>query len=170
MDLFNGFVRSIAPFIGMMILVGCGGSSSDTSYACTMPCLGSAPTLSTGTISSATGGTVDANLNLQGDLTKIDTVAVSLVAPGGTSMGLAVLSSPIVANNTVSMTVNSGTGVGDYFLRVTFRAVSPSNTGSMYYRNTSITSSSYTYYEWVEGVTTSNMSTSFAIPKLEVVP
>lgn len=166
----GGIVRHIIMVIGALILAGCGGGSSDnTSYACTLPCLEIAPTLSTSTVSSATGGTVDVTVRLLGELTNIGSFNVSFSKIGsGNTVGLGVVWSPLQPDNVVSVTVNAGAEPGDYYPRIMFNAVSPNNTGSQYYMDSSKSSANYTYYEWVDGVASAAAVTPFAIPVLQI--
>lgn len=144
-------------------------SISQQSYACELPCLKSEPILSTATVSSATGGEVKVTYELDGDLTNIDSIFVFFEeVGGGSSYNIGPLWNPTQSLNTVSITVDAGTPVGEYYPRFSFRHVSPDNTGSQYYLDSTNSSSRYTYYEWVAGKSTPIMVSPYNIPRLTI--
>lgn len=163
--------RKIIVLSFAVLVAACNDASttSTVSYECKLPCLKSDPTLSTGVVSSATGGVVDISFELDGDLTNIESVFV-LLEPvgGGLSIGPGPLWSPIQSQNTVSITVDAGTALGDYYPRFSFKHVSPDNTGSQYYLDLSHSKTQYVYYEWLNGTSTTLMQSPFNVPMLKI--
>lgn len=160
---------SILTFISTFFTLGCSSSSSDTqAYNCTLPCLQGAPTLSSTSVPSATGGTIDVTLNLSGNITDIDRVDISLRnINSGNSAGSSSTFSPTTQILTETITVDSGTPVSSYYPFVIIYTTA-SNTSSRYYRETSISASEYTYYEIFNNNATQFMLSPYVIPVLQV--
>jgi len=167
----NMLIRHLAALTcSFLILTGCSSSSdSDTvAYNCTQPCLQSSPTISTNTILSATGGTVDVTLNFVGNVADIERVDIFLSdVNSGNNVGTSMVFSPFSSIYTASITVNAGSAVGTYYPYVTIY-MSASSTNNRYYRNPSVSTTSYSYYEIDNGVAQSLMAPPFSIPFLNV--
>ena len=153
----------------LLILTGCSSSGSDTvAYNCTQTCLQSSPTLSTNTVSTATGGTVDVTLNFAGDVANIQRVDIDLRdVNSGNNAGTSITLSPISSSLTESITVNSGTTVGTYYPYVTI-FMTTSNTNNRYYRDSSVSTTQYSFYEIDNGSAQSLMVAPYSIPYLTV--
>ena len=152
-----------------LILTGCSSSDSDTvTYNCTQTCLQSSPTLSTNTISTATGGTVDVTLNFVGNVADIERIDISLRdVNSGNNAGTSMTFSPFSSSYTASLTVNAGTAAGTYYPYVTI-FMSASNTNNRYYRDPSVSITSYSFYEIEDGSAQSLMLSPYSIPYLTV--
>ncbi len=166
---------SFLSFIMASILVavtGCETSSSvDTApYSCSYPCFNSAPSVSTNTVSSATGGTVVIDVELNGDITNVASVFVYLadITSGSGAALTGRVDNPTQSLNSISVTVPAGTAAGTYYPWFSVRYVNPSSSGGEYYLNSSVSSTNYTYYEWTPSGNTLNMLSPFAISFVQV--
>ena len=160
---------SITTILAAFFITGCGSSSSSTqSYSCSLPCLQVTPVISTTSISTATGGTVDVTLEFSGSITDIARVDIFLRdTNSGTNAGTSVTFSPATQTLTETITVNSGTPVGSYYPYVIIYTTA-SNTSSRYYRDISLSASQYAYYEINNDSASQLMNSAFVIPMLLV--
>lgn len=156
-----------------LMLTGCSSSSSDSgtgtvAYNCTQTCLQSSPTLSTNTVSTATGGTVDVTLNFSGNVVDIERVDIFLRdVNSGNNAGTSMTFSPFSSSYTASITVNAGTAAGTYYPYVIIY-MTTSNTNNRYYRDSSVSTSVYSFYEIENGSAQPLMITPYSIPYLTV--
>ena len=161
---------SILTFVCAFFTLGCSSSSSDTqAYNCTLPCLQGAPTLSSTSVPSSTGGTINVTLNLSGNITDINRVDISLRnISSGNSAGSSSIFSPTTQVLTETITVVAGTPVSSYYPFVIIYTNS-SDTSSRYYRESTVSTGQYTYYEIFNNVASQLfMLSPYAIPVFQV--
>jgi len=153
-----------------LMMLGCANDSSDSvTYSCELPCMDVAPIISTNAVSSATGGTVDVTIKILGELTELSSLNITLRSTtSGVTAGSVVVFNPTQSLLTESITVASGTTVGDYYPYISFFVAAPSNTSSLYYLDTSKSSAQYTYYEITAGNSSAAAVSPFSIPVLQV--
>ena len=164
---------SILTILSAFIINGCSSTSPDTvAYNCTLPCLGDAPTLSTSTIPSSTGGIIDVTLNFSGDITNINRVNISLRdINSGTSAGSSLIFTPTTQSLTETITIASGTPVSSYYPFVIIYTNANTNTNitsTRYYRESTISTSQYTYYEILNNNPSQFMLSLYTIPLLQI--
>lgn len=82
--------------------------------------------------------------------------------------GVATVINPSQLNNTVLISVESGTDTGTYYPHFSFTANTPSNSGSQYFIDPTKSQTKYTYVEVTSGTSNDPALTSFTIPKITV--
>lgn len=157
------------------ILSGCVQSTGDESslvdYNCGIPCLATAPTASATTISSATGGHVDLEFTIQGNLTDVASVYIEYGrVTDGFSAGYAVLTSPTTASNTVRIYVDSGVEPGTYYPVFDFYTVTNPDAHGQYNVDDRESSTKYMYAQALSYRNYTFALTPFDIPYLTITP
>ena len=160
----------ILTILSPFFINGCSSSSSPetVSYNCTLPCLSAPPTLSSNNISSATGGAVDITLDFSGDIADISRVDITLRdINSGTSAGSSTLFTPTTQSLTENIVIASGVPVSSYYPFVIIYT-NTSNTSTRYYRESTISTGQYTYYEIVNNNASQFMLSPYTIPLLQI--
>jgi hypothetical protein len=166
--------------ISTTLLASCGGGGSGdnngpsvAAYSCNVPCLASAPTLSSSTISSGTSSNVSLTFALQGDVTNISDISVimanSRITATSLPVGNGVLIGPITKNQvTVNIKINASSTPGTYYPNISITAKTPANTGGLNYIDPTKSESAYTYTEGLGGKIAGPYLTPFAVPLFTV--
>jgi len=160
---------SILTLISAIAMIGCSSSSPSTQvYSCTLPCLQVAPALSTTSILSATGGTIDVTLNFSGNIADINRVDIFLRdINSGNNAGFSYIFSPTTQILTETITIASGTPLSSYYPFIIIYT-NTNNTSSQYYADTTISSNQYTYYEINNNNPSQLMTSPFTIPIFQI--
>lgn len=162
-----------------LLLVSCSTSDgeSDTAYPCAFPCLAIGPSLSTQTISSSTGGTVEVTLGVSGDLEYVNVDLLQYqsgcnsasIMPGG-----AVYNLVAGTKYTITITVPAGLPACQYYPNVWTQPVGVTTYSTFGYYWHNEPDVKYHYAETIEddsGLShTEVYRTPFDIPILEITP
>lgn len=162
-----------------LCLTSCGGGGGDggsngSSVACTLPCLKSSPTLSTLTVSSATGKTVTVNFALTADAANIiifliSTNPLNAASPQYTLGSGYIVNPPGNQPLSIDIVVPAGVNPDSYYPSISITAPQVKS-GTNYYIDPTRSSSAYTYADVINGANGSVKLSNFAVPILAVTP
>ncbi len=148
-------------------------NATNSQYNCSIPCLASAPVLSSNVASSASGDTVTLSFTIHGDITNVSNVSIILKSTesfsGHTEIaGRSMLFNPTRADNMVDIVINSDTPPGTYYPLITITPNAPTYSDNKYSMDVTKSIYSYTQVEVIEGANPTPTVTDLAIPTIQV--
>lgn len=172
-SILTKFMALLAILFTTVIIAGCGDDTSDLGggiptagpITCNIPCITGSPILSTTSISSATGGSIDVTVTIDGNLSDVRRLDMYLLLPGDTVfVDYQINLSPSLQTNTYTLTVPAGTPTGTYYVEI--GVGSTSGEGVMY--SLYFGGSTYTYTESLPSGGHNVLVSEFTVPFITV--